>query len=335
MSRLFFILLTCYLTFAFMPMSAPPAWAQNQENQETQETQDKTKPAEKKKADSVKDQQEKSTEEEESDSSETPPASVTFNRADIKISDPVNKFSQQKADLQHYLNAEQIKPLLVGTEEYLTVIETNTTANSKGVMILVPDWQQSATSSKALNYLSKQLPLQGWTTITVHPPSKPDNYPSMALKQDVQREENSKTIEQYQKNLADVILSVNEKAKTYPGIIVVVAQGHHASLLANIYQKMPQDKPAALVMLSGYLNTQTENIQAAKNLAQTSLPILDLSLQRDHHLVATNVQLRKRFSNQELKTHFRQKQFNNIATGNYPKATLLKEINGWLKSIGW
>jgi len=312
-----------------MPTSANFAWAQDQE---------KTKPADKKKNDSKEDQkQEESTdsEEQEDDGSESPPASITFNRADIKINAPVDEFSQQKTDIEHYLNTEQITPLLVGTDEYLTVIETNTTANSKGVMILVPDWQQNATSSKALNYLSKELPLQGWTTITVHPPSKPEGYPSIALNIDEQIKENSKAIEQCQKNLAAVMLSVNEKAKTYPGIIVVVAQGHHAPLLVNIYQQTPNDKPTALVMLSGYLNTDVENIQSAKNLAQTDLPILDLSLQRDHHLVASNVQLRKKFANQELKTHFRQKKFNNMATSNYPKSPLLKEINGWLKSIGW
>lgn len=252
-----------------------------------------------------------------------------------EIAAPVDSFEQQKSDINHYLSKEKIKPVLVGIDDYTTLIETNNSANAKGVMILIPDWQQSAVTPKALNYLRSQLPEQGWTTIAVHPPKKPDNYPSKAINLTEREQENSKTLKSYQESFAKLITQISDKASEYPGIIVMVVEGHNAPLLVNIYQQSDIEKPAAVIMLSGHLSTEKDNIAAAKNLSQTDLAVLDLWLKRDHPLVASSAKLRKKWVNQMLKINYRQKQLNNFNSSYYPNKLLVREISGWLKSLGW
>ncbi len=256
-------------------------------------------------------------------------------RSDIEIIAPIVKFSQQKEDLTHYLAEKIIKPVLAGPDGHTTLVETSTTQNNKGVVILLPEWQQNATNPKAINFLRKSLPAKGWTTITVQPPNMPDNYPSHAFELSEQVEENNKILTSYKEKLQTLMTAVIEQAKNYPGIFLVVAQGSHAAVLIDIYEEQPDIMPTAFVMLSSYMLTDAANERFAQNIALSELPVLDLFLYKDHPRVKSSAQLRKKYTNRELKTSFRQKQLSNFNTGYYPKETLLREINGWLKTIGW
>jgi hypothetical protein len=260
---------------------------------------------------------------------------TNIDRSTIEIAEPIDALQLKKDDLVHYSSTEQVVPLLAGPEEYLTVISTNSLARSKGVMILLPDWQQSASSPKALNYLHQTLPSQGWTSIKVQPANKPHNYPSTALTLAARAQENDKTLSEYQRRLALLIDAVTTKASTYPGIIVIVAQGHNASLAVNIFQQTETKKPTALIMLSSFLDDNKNNQTVAINLSQLALPILDLYLQRDHPSVLPSARLRKKHVNHQLKVNFRQKSLFNTTTGYYTRPQLVKEINGWLKYLGW
>jgi len=315
--RLLFIIILSYFSLALLSNSFHQTHAQENTEAEAEEQQEK-KP-------------EESNEEDES----TTKKLLMFDRSKIDISAPTDLLQLKKDDLNHYVPEQQISPILAGAEDYLTLISTNTTPNNKGVMILVPDWQQSASTPKALNYLHDMLPMQGWTTIKIQPPNMPQNYPSLMLSKAEQDEENEKTLDEYQKKLALIMQAVTNKAKSYPGIIVVVVEGSNAPLLVNIYQQAGQENPMALIMLSGHLNDDKNNLQSAINLSQIQLPILDLYLKRDHPLVQSNALLRKKYVNQELKANYRQHQLNNITSSYYPQETLIKLINGWLKSIGW
>jgi hypothetical protein len=214
-------------------------------------------------------------------------------------------------------------------------VETSTTQNNKGVAILLPEWQQNAINPKAINFLRKGLPDKGWTTISVQAPNMPDNYPSHALKLSERTEENNKILAPYKKKLQTLMTAVMEQAKNYPGIFLVIAQGSHAAILIDIYEENGDIKPTALVMLSSYMFTDAANEHFAQNVALSELPVLDLFLKKDHPRAKSSAQLRQKYSNKEMKTSFRQKQLYNFNTGYYPKETLLREINGWLKSIGW
>lgn len=255
------------------------------------------------------------------------------NKRDIPT--PTSYDNLNKSDINHYIDAKEVTPLLAGPDDFITLIQTDTTSNSKGVAILLADWQQTATNPRGLNYLRNKLPQQGWTTISIQPPSKPLNYPSMALIPTDQVDENKKTLAAYQEKLMAIMTTVMEKAKSYPGIFIVITEGSHAALVTELYQQDKVSLPSALIVLSSYMINEADDIHYAKSLAQSNFPVLDLYLTRDNALALTSAPQRLTQANKEMKADFRQRQLNNIIPSYYPEKNLLKELNGWLKSIGW
>lgn len=253
----------------------------------------------------------------------------------VIINSPADLFEQQQQDITHYLRQETISPIAVGSDRYLLAINEHTTPVNKGVMILIPDWQQSIATPNALNQIRKNMPSQGWTTFTLHPPNKPHNYPSQALTLVERDAQDAETLAKYSAEFAEIILATIEKAKGYPGAIMVIAEGSNSAVLLDIYQQGLVDAPAAFVILSSYMPTQPASDKLAQQLASTDYPILDLYLKRDHYLVQANAVLRKDLAKRALKISFRQKQLNNQVIGYYPKNSLTKEIISWLSSIGW
>ncbi len=251
------------------------------------------------------------------------------------INPPIDAFKQQQQDLKHYLDSDDVEAILVGTDEFIMLTDKHKTAINKGVMILVPDWQQSAASPNAIKQLRDNMPEQGWTTLTVHPPHQLGNYPSQALTAEERLKENADNLADYQKKLSSVVEAITNKAKNYPGVILIVAEGQHAALIVDMIQNLLIEPPAALVMLSSYMPTGAENTKLAEQVAVSDYPILDLYLKHDHRLVLASTKNRKTRTKNEMKVYYRQKQLSNQTTGYYPKYSLTREIIGWLKSIGW
>ena len=301
--------------FAFTLMSSSGAFSQEQEKQQEILTQNK---------------------ENETNSDLTSKKALkTPAKKTIAIQAPVALEQQHKDDIKHYLQEGEIKPLLAGPDDFITLIKESNTANSKGVAILLADWQQTATSPKGLNYLRITLPDQGWTTISIQPPSKPENYPSQALKIIEQQEENLASISAYQLKLSAIMKTVMEKAQEYPGIFIVVVEGSHGAILTDLYQQEKNTPPNALILLSSYMFNYEANQQYASALAQTNFPVLDLYLMRDHPLALSSAKLRLSQAKKEMKAFYRQQQLTNLSSSYYPKEALLLAIKGWLTSIGW
>jgi hypothetical protein len=262
----------------------------------------------------------------------------------VKIPLPVSMEKQHKEDLTHYFPTNRVTPILAGPDDYLTLIEKNTSINSKGVAILLPDWQQGAANPKALNFLRKALPKQGWTTISIQPANKPSNFPSRALNISEQQQANKTIIDDYKKKLTALIRAVMTKSKEYPGIIMIIAQGNHGAMLVDIFDQQSTNQngltPNALILLSSYLLSSRElldetNTAFAKKLASSEYPVLDLYLKYDNPIVLAKADQRFTIVNQALKAYYRQRQINNNASSYYPEQELLVQINSWLKSIGW
>ncbi len=256
------------------------------------------------------------------------------------IAMPIALIKQQKKDLQHYIGQEKVTPVLAGATDYLTIVNKYTSANSKGVAILLPDWHQGATNPKAINFLRKSLPDEGWTTIAIQPDNKPYNYPSMATTLTEQQKENKSLIDAYQTKLSALMTSVMKTTRKYPGIVIVIAQGNNAALLVDLYHQ-GHNKPAnALLMLSSFRQSNiafnaSVNVSFAQQVAVSEYPVLDLYLKNDHPLTRNYAKKRRSLAKQEMKVYFRQRQLNNTASGYYPERELLTQINAWLRAIGW
>ena len=263
----------------------------------------------------------------------------------ISVPAPISLTLQHQEDIKHYLTPNKIKPLLVGAEEYTTLVTENTSVNNKGVAILLPDWQQGATNPKAINYLRKQLPMHGWTTISIQPMSKPNNYPSNALDISEQQEENKAILNEYKNRLGMLMNAVIEKATESPGIIMIIAQGHHGAMLVDLLSQENKSSiisqpPNALILISSYVLSSNillddTNTVFAKQLANSEYPVLDLFLKYDNPIVISKAKQRLMLSKQEMKVYYRQRQLNNITMGYYPEQELFAQIKSWLTAIGW
>lgn len=280
--------------------------------------------------------------EDKQDSAKT--AKENKNEKQAKIPSPISVEQQHKEDLTHYLPANRVAPILAGPDDYLTLVSENTSVNNKGVAILLPDWQQGAVNPKAINFLRKTLPNQGWTTISIQPANKPKGYPSKALKISEQQQANKVIIDEYKAKLTALINAVLTKSKESPGIVIIIAQGNHGGMLVDIFDQQSENQnstaPNALILLSSYLLNSSElldetNTEFAKKLAYSEYPILDLYLKHDNPIVLNKASQRLAMARQDLKAYYRQRQINNTATGYYPEQELLTQINSWLKSIGW
>jgi hypothetical protein len=257
---------------------------------------------------------------------------------------PISIIQQYQNDLKHYLPANRVKSLLAGPDDYITLITENTSVNNKGVAILLPDWQQGATNPKAINFLRKNLPQHGWTTISIQPTNKPLNFPSNAIKVNDQQKENQTIIDDYEVKLATMINTLFSKANEYPGIIMIIAQGNHGAMVVDLLNQSNESAsitqaPNALILLSSYVLTSEKlideaNTDFAKKLATSEYPVLDLYLKKDNHIVLYKAKQRLLLSKQEMKVYYRQRQLNNSDMGYYPEKELLTQINSWLRSIG-
>lgn len=292
-------------------------------------------PAEEQAEQQAEEQDKKDTEQKKTTDTDKSKAAVSTEKTQAIINAPVNAFQQQQQDIKYYLNQEEISSLLVGPDDYLIATNKYTTRVNKGVMVLIPDWHQSIASPNALQQLGEDLPPKGWTTITLHPPHKPESYPSQAFTEQERAAENIKILTTYRLKFAEILKALLNQAKTYPGVIIVVAEGNHSAVVLDTYQQGLVGEPSALIMLSSYMPTIPENEKIAHQLAVTDYPILDLYLKRDHRFAIENAKMRKNSAKREMKVFYRQRQLSNRVTGYYPKNTLTKEIISWLSTIGW
>ena len=251
------------------------------------------------------------------------------------INAPVDAFKQQQQDIKHYIKNDNVEAMLVGTDEFLILTDKHKTAINKGVIMLIPDWQQSAASPSAIMQIRQNMPEHGWTILTLHPPHQLENYPSRALTAEERLEQDKTSLTDYKQTLSAIVTELNKKAKNYPGAIITIAEGQHAALMVDMVQSKLIEPPSAMIMLSSYMPTITENATLAEQVAISDYPVFDLYLKRDHHLVLANAKNRKDRAKNEMKVYFRQKQLSNQVTAYYPKHSLTREIIGWLKSIGW
>ncbi len=322
------------LIFSLSLFTCTDLYAQEQEQEQNQAESEKTlnlnPTSPESESDTAPSKNDGSSEQTESDS----PASKSPTKT-TPVESPISERELHETDIKKYLSTTVVSPMMAGTEDFITLTQTDLHATDKGIMILLPEWHQSATSPKAINFLRKHMPTEGWTTITVQPIGKPSQYPSQAEKKIEQQESDNKALEEYKAQLIPMMKAVFEKAASFPGIFVVVSEGNNAALLLDLFEQQQLPMPNAFVMLSAHQLTSEDNIALANNIAESELPILDLYLKKDNSWVHHFIKLRKQYANKELKTYYRQYQFNTFTPGYYPEQELARAIKGWLNAIGW
>lgn len=228
----------------------------------------------------------------------------------------------QQEDLQRQLPADQLLQLTALQQNFTVLQQETLTSYTKGTAILLPDTHEHAASPKHINYLRQQLPLYGWHTLALMPPS-----PSTRLDQ--------QNLADYQQQLFARLQAAQQQALQNPGSIIMIAQGTSAAVINLLLAQEQLTEPAALIMLGAYLPDSGLNQQIAPALAQHQVATLELSHQLDNLLVADQLVRRQQLANKAMKAVYRQRQLTGSGYNTEIQAWTKKEILGWLASLGF
>lgn len=94
-----------------------------------------------------------------------------------KVNAPKSREFWHITDIGHRLDPNKVKMLLAGTDEFAVVTREDFTGRTKGVAILLPDWNSSTNASVDLANLRVQLNDYGWVTMASTIPDKPGFQP--------------------------------------------------------------------------------------------------------------------------------------------------------------
>jgi len=164
-----------------------------------------------------------------------------------------------------------------------------------------------------------------------------DNYVGLAiLLPDWQRsgqlwqltEKKQQTIDDFRKQFATRISKLGDAKLQEGGFKLLLAQGTSAAWAANLIASEQLPAPDALVLLDGFFPNQQSNQTLAKQVAQASVPTLDLYQEEGSSWPLLAAEARRHESRRSHKLNYR------------PYALMdLQEtpgrIQGWLTHLGW
>lgn len=259
----------------------------------------------------------------------------------------VDKQLLSTLDLERELFSDQYIKLTVADQDLVVVLNENTNAIARGVAVLLTESNTTLTSNQGLAPLVAYLTELGWVTMLVPSPatdflSLPETevntqenpLPPSSVKMSV-KHITQQALDEHLEKLTLTMQAISDKAKEYPGFVLVIAQGTSAASLTHLYAEETLPSPDAMVVIAPFWPDRTYNNLLATNLANTSIPILDLHSDKDNAWSLSSVALRKVATIKSLKLHYRQREI--IGVNNMEQAApyVSKEIYGWLSHMGW
>ncbi|MBH0058989.1 DUF3530 family protein [Pseudoalteromonas sp. SWXJZ94C] len=83
---------------------------------------------------------------------------------------PPTPSSIENSDIERLLPNDEIKPILAGDTEFLSLYSEYMSADFRGVVLLIPDWQSTPTNNTGMSFLRKELNNLGYTTYAMTVP---------------------------------------------------------------------------------------------------------------------------------------------------------------------
>jgi hypothetical protein len=186
-----------------------------------------------------------------------------------------------------------------------------------GLAILLPDWQRSG----QLWQLTRALGQLGFDTLLLLPsPQQAELDPAAEKKQ--------QAIDDFRKQFAARIIKLGDAKLQEGGFKLILAQGTSAAWATNLIASEQVPAPDALVLLDGFFPNVQSNQTLAKQVAQATMPTLDLYQEEGGRWPLLAAEARRSESRRSHKLNYR------------PYALMeLDEtptrIQGWLTHLGW
>ena len=266
----------------------------------------------------------------------------------------------ENTDLNRLLPNDEIKPILAGETEFLSLYSEYMSADFRGIVVLIPDWQSAPTNNAGMNFLRKELNNLGYTTYAMTVPdinwratksttttsaqaadlSATAQPESVDAKKDAEphhvdaiEKVTNEVIDNYKTNLITRYEALYQTAMEEPNNIVIIAQGTSAGVLLEYYAEFPDSRIDAFISLSSYLPNTKRN----KNLSQTTSlvtpALLDIYYASDNNEILMNLKRRQRWVNRNAKFDYRQRELFGIRNQPEQHLRLTKEIDGFLRRL--
>lgn len=241
----------------------------------------------------------------------------------------------------------------------------------KGVVVLIADIQPQGYGDQTLMLLSQRLPDWGWNTLLVTPkpeyfaqlsnnesaenntesssndsqaeeaqPDKQDdkikNQQQLHIKSNqLQAPELPYTAKQYSEFTRKLLTALQDKFMRSPGYQVVFVRGKSASSMLSVLNQNSNSGINALVMNNPYWPHPSVNQAVASNVANTSIPVLDLLNYSDNNWAKKTSHQRLIETRIALKSLYRQRQLIGVTANEQQAEYIAKEMIGFLTYLGW
>ena len=268
-------------------------------------------------------------------------------------------------DVSHAYLPGEVKPLMIGeVESPIIEIEAQTPLPLGVAIILTEPFPSSLTLAQG-NSLANMLAEKGWNVVI-----SPFNLPVNVTSQQNQHAESTNTdmsdsettsmsapnihprsnqltqylnFESATSALSLQLNALNNYLQDNSGYRMVIAQGMLATTYLSVVEQQPQLHPDTFVAISPFWPEESTNTLVIDNIAQSSFPILDLSLSGFNDWANSTTQKRKISAKNALKMHYRQ-----IIIPSNLLAFSIKEFQkpphiqivanstiGWTRHLGW
>ena len=268
-------------------------------------------------------------------------------------------------DVSHAYLPGEVKPLMIGeVEAPIIEIEAQTPLPLGVAIILTEPFPSSLTLSQG-HSLANLLAEKGWNVVispfnlpvdVTSPQNTSEETDSASDPSEASRATQVESIHPRSNQLTQYLNfesstsalnvqlnALNNYLQDRAGYRMVIAQGMLATTYLSVVEKQPQLHPDTFVAISPFWPEETTNTLVIDNIAQSSFPILDLSLSGFNDWANSTTQKRKVSGKNALNLHYRQ-----IIIPSNLLAFSIKEFQkpphiqlvanstiGWTRHLGW
>lgn len=270
------------------------------------------------------------------------------------------------SDIKRFLPNDEVRPLLAGEVEFISLHRQSMAASQRGVALIIPDWQHTPTNNAGINFLRTQLNDLGYATLAMTIPdidwqamekanpvtnneeptttektaqttneesSEPVNTSSSQKHANASALISNAVIDNYKLNLIARFNALYDSALNEDGKIVVIAQGASAGLLLEHYADYPSTNIDAFISLSSYLPIPRRNNKLNASLTTISPPLLDIYYSVDNQNLLHSIALREKWAIRHSKYDYRQRELFGLPSEPEQHQRLAKEIDGFLRRL--
>lgn len=280
---------------------------------------------------------------------------------------PPTLSSIENSDIEHLLPSDEIKTILAGETEFLSLYSEYMSSEFRGIVLLIPDWNSKATNNSGMSFLRKELNNLGYTTYAMTVPDigwqaskinevnsseskvTPGNTEVPDTTTDAQQQPakikeephyvnaiekvSDDVLDNYKINLISRFNALYQTAIEDSSNIVVIAQGTSAGVLLEHYADFPDERVNAFISLSSYLPNTKRNKGLNQTTSLVAPALLDIYYASDSADILMNLKNRQRWVNRNAKFDYRQRQLFGLRDQPDQHARLTKEIDGFLRRL--